>query len=116
MTHAEGWPTTSTGLRSVYELAGALQRAGQTVSVLTSGPAASHTKVGDVEVQCLPARGRRIPFGAQALGHIAHARADVWHAMGTEDAAAAGALGVARRHLCTVFTDPTLCDRPSRIR
>ncbi len=111
-----GWPDVRRGgERYLHELAAALVRAGHDVRVLTTGRRPGHDRVLGVPVRRVPRRrlaprrfgdlADQAAFGLQSLPRLGMARADVWHATSTADAAAAALTGRARRGLATVFTD-----------
>lgn len=127
LTHWCAWPEVRRGTeRYLHELGAALLAAGHEVEILTTTPGAPHTgRERGVPVRYLrrrPVLRRRfgelapeVGFGAQALARLASRPLDVWHAMGTADAAAAAELGRVRR-LRSVYTDHGFPFRPSRER
>ena len=127
LSHVYAWPEVQRGTeRYLHELGAALAAAGHDVSILTTsdGPA-RHDEVRGVPVRYLPRRhllrrrfgalSSEVAFGAQAFGVLAPRRLDVWHAMGTADAAAASLTGGVRP-LRSVYTDHGFPYRPSRQR
>src|SRR5436190_24323351 len=96
LTREAGWPDDDPAdCRSIEELAAALRAAGQQVRVVTTAPTPGRTEQGGVDVHYLRRRDRS-SFGLQSLAHSAAARADVWHAFGLGDAAAAATLSTVR--------------------
>jgi len=55
-----------------------------------------------------------VAFGVQALGRLGAVSLDVWHALGTSDAAASALLAGARRTMTSVYTDLGFPARASR--
>lgn len=115
LTSVYAWPeVVRGGERYVHELAAALVRAGHRVRIVATASRPGHDRVLGVPVTRWRARAlvpRRfegqaveVGFGVQALRLLA-ARADVWHATSTGDAASAALAGKLRPHLATVFTD-----------
>ena len=111
----------------MHELASALTRAGHSVHILTTSPTPTRSVIGGVPVRYLRRREIRpatfgpladeVAFGAQAFGHLGLGLYDVWHAMGTADAAAAATVGLGRRRVRTVYTDhgfPNVASRSRR--
>jgi glycosyltransferase involved in cell wall biosynthesis len=99
LTHLHSWPAVRRGgERYLHELAAGLVRAGHRATILSTS---DHRHAGTVEavpVQWLRRRngpGRygefapEVAFGAAAWLSIQRRRPDVWHALGTADAAAA---------------------------
>jgi glycosyltransferase involved in cell wall biosynthesis len=109
----------------MHELGGALAALGHEVRILTTAPRPGRGRVLGVDVQylrrrrVLPSRlgaqSDEVAFGAQALGRLAAARLDVWHAKGTADAAAA-ALVSRVRDVRSAYTDLGFPNRESRQR
>lgn len=99
----------------MHELAASLQRLGHDVCILSSAPTPSRGEVLGVPVARLRRRhllartfgelAGEVGFGAQSLLRCVGAKADVWHAMTTADAAAAATAGRLRRRMRSVFTD-----------
>lgn len=127
LTHAHCWPEVRRGAeRYTHELAAALAATGHRVRIVAGAPAAGRSAVLGVDVRRVrrpawtPARwgdlGPEVAFGAQVLPMLAAARTDVWHAMGTADAAAAAASGRLRPGLRTVVTDHGFPAAASRAR
>lgn len=127
LTHASCWPEVRRGAeRYTHELAAALAAAGHRVRIVAGAPAAGRTAVLGVDVRRLrrpawtPARwadlGPEVAFGAQVFPRLAASRTDVWHAMGTADAAAAALAGRLRPGLRTVVTDHGFPSASSRAR
>ncbi len=126
LTHVYAWPEVRRGgERYLHELAAALTEAGHHVIVFSSAPAPGRGRVLGVEVRYLRRRsghrmaflfrdqGDEVAFAARALAHLGSRRLDVWHALGTADAAAASAVGMLRRTR-SVYTDLGIPDRPYR--
>lgn len=116
LTHVFCWPEVRRGgERYLHELAAALVRAGHDVEILSTAPEAARDDVLGVPVRRVRRRELRpdrygqqaaeVAFGRQALVYAARRRFDVWHALGTADAAAATTLARSRRQLRTVYTD-----------
>jgi glycosyltransferase involved in cell wall biosynthesis len=125
LSHVYSWPEYRRGgERYLHELGSALVDAGHRVDIVTtSGRSPGRGRVLDVDVRYL--RRRRLltrrfgdlaeeaAFGLQALAMTGHRRLDVWHALGTADAAAAvvaSRLRVGR----TVYTSLGLPERAWR--
>ncbi|MDP1793565.1 MAG: glycosyltransferase family 4 protein [Acidimicrobiales bacterium] len=110
LTHVYSWPEVRRGgERYLHELGAALARAGHEVRIVSTAPEASSDEVLGVPV--LRYRRRRDDlFAAEAAlarrTLLAHATGDVdvWHALGTADAAAAARLSRFRRTR-SVYTD-----------
>lgn len=126
LSHVYAWPETRRGgERYLHELSAALQDAGHHVTVLTTSPRPRHAKVLGVDVRylrrrrLLPSRfgelSPEVAFGAQALARVGPRRVDVWHALGTADAAAAALVGSVRS-VRSVYTSLGLPRRTSRER
>lgn len=108
LSHVYSWPEVRRGgERYLHEVASALHDAGHEVSVLSSAPSAGRGEVLDVPVTWFRRRAllrrrfgdcsEELAFGLMAGAHLSHRRVDVWHALGTPDAAAAALLGSAGR-------------------
>lgn len=115
LTHVYGWPEVRRGgERYMHELGAALARAGHQVSILTTAATAGRGRQLGVPVRYLRRRrvARRrlgpladeVAFALQAAPRLAAGRLDVWHALGTADAAAATAVGLVRP-VRSVYTD-----------
>jgi len=126
LSHVYAWPEVHRGgERYMHELGGALAELGHQVRILTTAPQPARDQVRGVEVQylrrrhLLPSRlgaqSDEVAFGAQALARLAVAPLDVWHAMGTSDAAAA-ALTSRVRSVRSAYTDLGFPYRASRER
>jgi phosphatidylinositol alpha-mannosyltransferase len=124
LTHVTAWPEVRRGgERYLHELAAAFQDAGHDVRVLTSSASPGRGRVLGVETTRVRARtvprghfgseSREIAFAAQALLRLGRARLDVWHALGTADAAAAAELGRIRGWT-SVYTSLGFPKRASR--
>jgi glycosyltransferase involved in cell wall biosynthesis len=127
LTHVYAWPEVRRGgERYLHGLAGALSRAGHDVSILSTAPQPGRSTIDGVDVRYLRRRhlARRkfgpladeAAFGAEALLRLAGARVDVWHAMGTADAAAATAVARVRPGVRSVYTDHGFPNPTSRQR
>jgi glycosyltransferase involved in cell wall biosynthesis len=127
LTHVCAWPEVRRGTeRYLHELGAALVAAGHDVSILTTAPGPPHRgEERGVPVRYLARRhvlrrrfgalSDEVAFGGQALAALAARPPDVWHAMGTADAAAAALLG-RLRDVRAVYTDHGFPYRPSRQR
>jgi glycosyltransferase involved in cell wall biosynthesis len=126
LTHVYGWPEVRRGAeRYLHELAGALHEAGHQVSIIATAVTAHEGRERDVPVRYLRRRhvltrrfgqlSAELAFGGQSFGRLALAKVDVWHAMGTADAAASCVLGTVRG-VRSVYTDHGFPYRPSRKR
>ncbi|HVU71877.1 MAG TPA: glycosyltransferase family 4 protein [Mycobacteriales bacterium] len=127
LTHVFSWPEVRRGgERYLHELGAALVRAGHDVQILSTGPQASRDTVLGAPVlrlrrrELMPDRFQalagEVGFGVQSLAWAAARPFDVWHALGTADAASATVLATVRRGLRTVFTDLGVPGRESRLR
>lgn len=107
LSHVYAWPEVRRGgERYLHELAAALAGGGHRVTILTSAPTAGRRSEMGVPVVAVRRREFRpsryspladeIAFGMQAAAYVAPKRIDVWHALGTADAAAAAQLGRVR--------------------
>jgi len=124
LTHVYAWPEVRRGgERYLHEVAAGLQAAGHRVSILSTSPTPSRGNVDGVDVRYLRRRhalqGRfgaqsdEVCFAAEALARLGLRRIDVWHALGTADAAAAALAGIVRP-LRSVFTDLGITSRSWR--
>lgn len=115
LTHVYGWPEVRRGgERYMHELGAALARAGHDVTILTTAPTAGRGEQLGVPVRYLHRRrlplarldplGDEMAFALQAAARLGGRRLDVWHALGTADAAVATALGSVRP-VRSVYTD-----------
>src|SRR3989442_8069298 len=115
LTHVYAWPEVRRGgERYLHEIASGLAAAGHRVSILTTSPTPSRGSVGGVNVTYLRRRrllrsrfgpqADEVAFAAEAFARLAPRRLDVWHALGTADAAAAALAGKARTGR-SVYTD-----------
>ena len=104
LSHVYSWPEVRRGgERYLHEVASALTHAGHRVTILSTGPRRELTTVQAVPVErfrrrFLPERFFRaqsdeVAFGFQASAWMARRSIDVWHALGTADAAGATLLG-----------------------
>lgn len=100
LTHVTAWPEVRRGgERYLHELAAALVDRGHDVRIVTTAAEKHRDRVLGVPVSYLPRRtvlrrgfrslAPEAAFGLQALAHLLPSRLDVWHALGTADAAAA---------------------------
>lgn len=115
LTHVYAWPEVRRGgERYLHEVAAGLRAAGHDVRIVTTAVRPHHGNVHGVEVTYLRRRAllrRRFGdlspelwFGANALARLMPAPFDVWHALGTADAAAASLAGRLKRAI-SVYTD-----------
>ena len=110
LSHVYSWPEVRRGgERYLHELSAALKRAGHDVRVVSTGPKASHDEVLGVPVTRYRRRSDDLFTAEAALARralLTHAAGDldVWHALGTADAAAAARLSRVRRTRA-VYTD-----------
>jgi phosphatidyl-myo-inositol alpha-mannosyltransferase len=127
LSHVYSWPEVRRGgERYLHEVASALSAAGHDVTVLSSAPRRGRGLVLDVPVRWFarrPLLKRRLNefadefgFGVRAGAHLLARQLDVWHALGTSDAAAAAVLGTARgvRSVHTTLGIPSRRYRDSR--
>lgn len=127
LSHVYSWPEVRRGgERYLHEVASALKDAGHSVAVLSTSRRPGRGRVLGVPVTYLPRRAlmprrtgecaEEIAFGLQAAGRVAGRSVDVWHALGTADAAAAGALSPLKgaRSVYTSLGIPTRAYRDSR--
>jgi glycosyltransferase involved in cell wall biosynthesis len=107
LSHVYAWPEVSRGgERYMHELGAALVAMGHRVRILSTAPRPRRDRVLGVDVQylrrrrVLPSRlgaqSDEVAFGGQALARLAASPLDVWHAMGTADAAAAALVSSVR--------------------
>ncbi|MFL6203971.1 MAG: glycosyltransferase family 4 protein [Acidimicrobiales bacterium] len=126
LSHVYAWPEVHRGgERYMHELGGALAQLGHQVRIVTTAPRPAADRILGVEVQylrrrrVLPSRlgaqSDEVAFGAQALTRLAAAPIDVWHAMGTADAAAASLVSRVR-NVRSAYTDLGFPYRESRER
>lgn len=127
LTHVSSWPEVARGgERYLHELGSALSDAGHHVRILSSAPRPGRGSILGVDVRWLRRRrlapnrfgahAEEVAFGAQALAALAPRRLDVWHALGTSDAAAAALLATVRRGVGSVYSDLGVPAGPSRRR
>lgn len=127
LSHVYSWPEVRRGgERYLHEVASALQDAGHHVQVLSSAPQQGRDEVLGVPTTWFmrrPVLRRRfgecadeIGFGLHAGAHLGVKDFDVWHALGTPDAAAATILGRlrGRRSVHTTLGIPSRWYRDSR--
>src|SRR5919109_4204240 len=104
LTHVYAWPGVRRGgERYLHEVAAALADAGHRVSIVTTAAESHRDRILGVDVTYL--RRRRLledrfgslsdeaAFGLQTLARGGLRGIDVWHALGTADAAAAALTG-----------------------
>jgi phosphatidylinositol alpha-mannosyltransferase len=126
LTHVYAWPEVRRGgERYLHGLAAALAAAGHEVEILSTAPEPARSTIDGVPIRYLRRRHLRrtrngpladeAAFGVQAMAALAAKRFDVWHAMGTADAAAATVLDGPRRFR-SVYTDHGFPNRASRER
>jgi len=107
LSHVYSWPEVRRGgERYLHELASALVDAGHQVRVISSAPRPGHGRILGVPVTYLRRRslapkrfgswGDEMAFGIEAGAWSALRGIDVWHALGTSDAAAATIMGRVR--------------------
>lgn len=100
LSHVYSWPEVRRGgERYLHEVASALTLAGHQVTILSTGLHRERTNIQDVPVERLRrrflperffgAQSDEVAFGLQALSWVARRPVDVWHALGTADAASA---------------------------
>ena len=107
LSHVYSWPEVRRGgERYLHEVASALQDAGHDVRVVSSALRSGRGDVLGVPVTWFQRRALlrqrlgecsdEFGFGVRAGAHLFARGVDVWHALGTSDAAVASALGAAR--------------------
>jgi phosphatidyl-myo-inositol alpha-mannosyltransferase len=115
LTHVYAWPEVRRGgERYLHEVAAGLAANGHRVEILSTAPAKARRRIEGVDVTYLRrrhvARDRfgeqadEVNFAAAAFARLALKPFDVWHALGTADAAAAAAASRFRRGR-SVYTD-----------
>lgn len=125
LTHVYGWPEVRRGAeRYLHELGAGLLRAGHDVSIVITAPQPRNGSELGVDVRRLRRRHRLQPllgptahqlvFGAQTLPIGLFGHHDVWHAMGTPDAAAAALAARIRRGRRSVMTEMGIPERSWR--
>jgi glycosyltransferase involved in cell wall biosynthesis len=127
LSHVYAWPEVLRGgERILHELGAALHRAGVDVEIVTTAPIPGRTVELGVPVRRLRRRELRperngpladeAAFGVQAFAHALRRRPDVWHALGTADAAAAARLGqvLPVRSVHTALGFPARASREAR--
>lgn len=108
LSHVFSWPEVRRGgERYLHELASGLADAGHHVQILSTAPSPARGEVLGVPITYLRRRylapkrfgplAGEVAFGMAAGAWMAGRRADVWHALGTADAASAALLGRVRR-------------------
>ena len=115
LTHVYAWPEVRRGgERYLHEVSAGLAAAGHEVRIVSTARRAHRARIDDVEVMNVRRRhfwksrfgnlSDEVAFGAQALARLATKRFDVWHALGTADAAAASLVASVRKGT-SVYTD-----------
>jgi len=115
LTHVYAWPEVRRGgERYLHEVGAGLAAAGHDVRIVSTAREPHRAHIRGVDVSYLRRRNklqRRIGpladelwFGAQVLAHLSLRKFDVWHALGTADAAAASITGSVR-NVTSVYTD-----------
>lgn len=126
LSHVYAWPEVRRGgERYMHELGAALVQLGHDVRILSTARQPARAEVHGVDVTYLRRRrvlrsrfgphSDEVAFGGQALARLGAARIDVWHAMGTSDAAAA-ALASSVRGIRSAYTELGFPNRASRER
>ena len=122
LTHVYAWPEVRRGgERYLHELAAALTDAGHEVRILSTATTAGRSRILGVETRYLRRHRRalsrwfgeqsdEVAFALQASARLATRPFDVWHALGTADAAAAALLSRARG-ITSVYTDLGISER-----
>ncbi|MFN2539310.1 MAG: glycosyltransferase family 4 protein [Mycobacteriales bacterium] len=124
LTHLHSWPATRRGgERYLHELAAGLARAGHRPIILSTAERRSRGAIEGVQVWWLKARpgpvkkygefAPEVAFAAACWVSAQRRRPDVWHALGTADAAAA-AIGSPLLPGTSVYTDLGIPHRPYR--
>lgn len=121
LSHVYSWPEVRRGgERYLHEVATALMKEGHRVTIVSTAQSSQRSTVQGVRIEWM--RRRHLPrrifddqadevaFGFQIAGWMARRSADVWHALGTADAAAATLLGRAMKFR-SVHTSLGLPDR-----
>jgi glycosyltransferase involved in cell wall biosynthesis len=125
MTHVYAWPETRRGAeRYLHEVSAALLRKGHDVDVVVTAERPGRDRQLGVPVRRLKRRhplSRRfgeqadqVAFAGQTLPLGLTGRYDVWHAMSTGDAAAAGVCSRLRPRLRSVYTEMGIPERSYR--
>lgn len=110
LSHVYAWPEVRRGgERYLHEVGAALLRAGHDVAIATTAPTASTDEILGVPVTRYARKGDDLFAQEKAFARTLSRRnllrsLDVWHALGTADAAAAARHG-RRRHTRSVYTD-----------
>lgn len=127
LSHVYSWPEVRRGgERYLHELASALADADHTVTVLSTAVKPGNSTVLGVDVKYFRRRrvltrrfgphADEVAFGLQTAAWVATQAVDVWHALGTSDAAASALLGKHRnfRSIHTTLGIPEKWYRDSR--
>ncbi|HLW16274.1 MAG TPA: glycosyltransferase family 4 protein [Actinomycetota bacterium] len=126
LTHVYAWPEVRRGgERYLHEVGAALASSGHEVRIVSTAPHASRARIRGVDVTYLKRRelmpkrfgdlSAEVAFGATAGLRYALGRFDVWHALGTADAASSAILGSVR-NVRSVYTDLGISERSWRER
>jgi phosphatidylinositol alpha-mannosyltransferase len=126
LTHVYAWPEVRRGgERYLHEVAAGLAAAGHQVRVVSTAPEPHRAEIRGVEVTYLRRRtvlprrfgdlSAEMAFGLSAFSRFAYRRFDVWHALGTADAASAAIVGTVR-DVRSVYTDLGITARSWRDR
>ena len=126
LTHVYSWPEVRRGgERYLHEVGAGLAAAGHQVRIVSTASRASRARIEGVDVTYLKRRelmprrfgdlSPEVAFGATAGLRYALGRFDVWHALGTADAASASILG-RLRNVRSVYTDLGISERSWRER
>src|SRR4029077_18304773 len=114
LTHVYAWPEVRRGgERYLHEVGAALAAPGHQVRIVSTAPRAARARIRGVDVtylrrrELMPKRfgdlSAEWAFGATAGLRYALGRFDVWHALGTADAASSSILG-SLRSVRSVYT------------
>jgi phosphatidylinositol alpha-mannosyltransferase len=126
LTHVYAWPEVRRGgERYLHEVGAALASSGHEVRIVSTAPRASRARIQGVDVTYLKRRtlmpkrfgdlSAEVAFGATAGLRYSLGRFDVWHALGTADAASSAILG-SLRGVRSVYTDLGISERSWRER
>ena len=126
LTHVYAWPEVRRGgERYLHEVGAGLAAAGHDVRIVSSAPRAGRARIRGIDVTYLKRRkvwprrfgelADEVAFGAKAGLRFAFGPFDVWHALGTADAASAAILGSVRG-VRSVYTDLGISERSWRDR
>jgi phosphatidylinositol alpha-mannosyltransferase len=126
LTHVYAWPDVRRGgERYLHEVGAGLAAAGHDVRIVSTAQESHSARIKGVDVTYLrrrelwPRRFRdlsaEVAFGLGTLARYGLGRCDVWHALGTADAAAAAMVGTVRS-VRSVYTDLGISERSWRDR